>query len=364
MTDFLLPRGARWCFHILCVGLFTLASLKSTDAQPRPYAALPQASTEAPKVPWQQERMRIQDRFDELLGPMPPVGLVPKFEILSEEQVDQIARKRLRIEVEDGVGLDAYLLVPQGGSANQKRPGLIALHPTNSMTIDEIAGVGAQGPRATGLEFAKLGYIVICPKCFLWQDVTNFEEAVGNHRRRHPGARGIAKMVYDAQRATDVLLSITQVDPKRVFAFGHSLGAKEVLYLMARDTRIAAGIASEGGVDLKSTNWDAPWYLGPAPRLGLSDWGHDELLKLIAPRPLLIMGGQEGPGAADGTGSLAVMDLARPAWEDINDDFDPENPEKTEESSGLVLWNHRQGHVFGDLQFQRAREWFERIGLK
>jgi dienelactone hydrolase len=313
---------------------------------------------------WQQQRSHTQRRFDELLGPMPMAGEVPDYEVLSEELIDGVVRKRLRIELEAGVGLDAYLLVPKEASSEVPRPALIALHPTNSLTIDEIAGVGAQGPRATGLEFAKLGYIVICPKCFLWQDVKDFDEALSNHRRRHPDARGIAKMVYDAQRAVDVLLSMPQVDPTRVFAFGHSLGAKEVLYLMAKDSRVAAGIASEGGLDLKSTNWEAPWYLGPAPRLGSVDWGHDELLELIAPRPLLIMGGQYGPGAADGTQSLGVMDLAQGAWEHFELGRDQEEPAKSRVVEGLILWNHGQGHVFGQLQFERAREWFERIGSR
>jgi hypothetical protein len=26
---------------------------------------------------------------------------------------------------------------------------------------------------------------------------------------------------------------------------------------------------------------------------------------------------------------------------------------------GLALWNHGQGHVFGDWQFEKARAWFE-----
>lgn len=313
---------------------------------------------------WQQQRSQTQRRFDELLGPMPMAGQAPDYEVLSEELIDGVVRKRLKIELDAGVGLDAYLLVPKEASSDGPRPAIIALHPTNSLTIDEIAGVGAQGPRATGLEFAKLGYIVICPKCFLWQDAKDFDVAVSNHRRRHPDARGIAKMVYDAQRSVDVLVSMPQVDSKRVYAIGHSLGAKEVLYLMAKDSRVVAGIASEGGLDMKSTNWEAPWYLGPAPRLGGVDWGHDELLELIAPRPLLIMGGQHGPGAADGTQSLTVMDLARGAWEQADPSNNLEKPIESRVSEGLVLWNHGQGHVFGQLQFERAREWFERIGAR
>lgn len=326
---------------------------------------------------WQKARVQVQDRFDRLLGPMPPVGTAPKLEVLSEERVEGVLRRRVKIEIETDVLMDAYILLPDGPDgldSSGLRPGMVALHPTNSATIDEIAGLGNRGPRATGLEFAKLGYIVICPKCFLWQEGVGFDQAVANHAKRHPQARGMAKMVYDAQRALDTLLSIPQVDPKRVFAFGHSLGAKQVLYLMAKDPRVLAGVASEGGVDLQSTNWEAPWYLDPPPRIPPgtpsldhpadwgADWGHDELLMLIAPRPILIMGGQKGPGAADGTQSLPAMRAAFRIWRLFNaetTEIDGKKPANAAACLGLALWNHGQGHVFGDWQFEQARAWFE-----
>jgi sugar lactone lactonase YvrE/dienelactone hydrolase len=319
---------------------------------------------------WEQARSEIQSRFEALLGPMPAVGQVPAFRVLSEDRIEGVIRKRIRIQLDaspeaQSPMLDAYLLLPEALESNDKRPGLIALHPTNNMTIDEIAGVGAQGPRATGLEFAKLGYVVICPKCFLWQDVESFDQAVANHRTRNPESRGIAKMVYDAQRAVDVLLSVPQVDRQKVFAFGHSLGAKEVLYLMAKDSRVVAGVASEGGVDLKSTNWEAPWYLGPAPRLEKvgsgGDWGHEELLALIAPRPILVMGGERGPGAADGSQSIAVMRQALPVWKLFQRELEGKNPTNSRVIPGLALWNHGQGHLFGDWQWEHAQGWFSAI---
>lgn len=155
----------------------------------------------------------------------------------------------------------------------------------------------------------------------------------------------------------DALIAIPQVDQKRIFAFGHSLGAKEVLYLMAQDPRVAVGLASEGGVDLRSTNWEAPWYLGPEPRL-FPDWGHDELLCLVAPRPLLIMGGEQGPGAADGSQSLVVMGNALPAWSMSPKTGLGKKLTKSNHLPGLALWNHGQGHTFGESQLERAKDWF------
>lgn len=63
---------------------------------------------------------------------------------------------------------------------------------------------------------------------------------------------------------------------------GHSLGAKEALYLAAFDERIKAAVASEGGTGFRSTNWDAAWYLGPAIRDENFSLNHHQLLALIA----------------------------------------------------------------------------------
>ena len=336
-----------------------------------PKSDLPWLASVRTSADWQDARVRVQARFDSLLGPMPPVGTAPKLEVLSEDRIEGVLRRRVRIELETDVSMDAYILLPDGLDSSDLKPGMVALHPTNNATIDEIAGVGNRGPRATGLEFAKLGYIVICPKCFLWQEGVGFDQAVANHTKRHPQARGMAKMVFDSRRALDALLSIPQVDPKRVFAFGHSLGAKQVLYLMASDPRVLAGVASEGGVDLRSTNWEAPWYLNPPPRIPHgtpsqehradweADWGHDELLMLIAPRPVLIMGGQSGPGAADGSQSLPAMRGAFGIWRLFGTEIDSKKPVDASAWLGLALWNHGQGHVFGDWQFEQARAWFE-----
>lgn len=320
---------------------------------------------------WKAESTVRRKRFQTLLGPMPPVGLAPLVQVLSSEIVEGVERREIRIEVEPDVFMNAYLLIPQSDIANEvlrdgKRPGIVALHPTTSSNIDEIAGVQADGPRATGLEFAKSGYVVICPRCYLWQDVTQFQEATERHQKRHPQARGIAKMVFDARRALDVLLDLDVVDETRVGAFGHSLGAKEVLYLMAADPRVLSGVASEGGVSIPSTNWDAPWYLGKPPRLEGEDWDHHELLSLIAPRDLLILGGERGAGAADGSSSLETLAAAEKAWKLYAAPSSGGAKQLSENASKpghLAFWNHGQGHVYQKPQFDATQVWFKRTLL-
>lgn len=308
---------------------------------------------------WMVQRESLRDAWLKFLGPMPDRIATPLTwtEVQPEENRrsatspnnesthDDVLRSHLRVEVERGVFMDAIVLRPRRNpNPGKPMPGLVALHPTVKETIDEISGVTTRGPRAIGWHFAKQGYVVVCPQCFLWQDVSGFQEAVQRHRDAHPNTLGMAKMLFDAQRAVDLLFALPDVDQNRIGAIGHSLGAKEVLYLMAFDDRIGAGVASEGGIAFASTNWDAPWYLGPSDRGALN---HAQLLELIAPRPLLIMGGEVGPGAADGSQSMPVLRDAASVWRSRSP------------LSRLGIWNHRSGHVFEDEQLRRSLEWFE-----
>lgn len=297
---------------------------------------------------WARERPRWSQAWREHLGAMPTRFSPPHIEVLDISVRDGLERHKLRIEVEPGIYMDAILLV----SATMKQaarslPGIVALHPTVQDPLAEITGERDQGPRAVAFHLAKQGYVVLSPKCFLWQDTASFQRAADQHRDRHPNTKGMAKMLHDAQCAVDALVALPFVDPHRIGTIGHSLGAKEVLYLMAFDARVRVGVASEGGLAYTSTNWDAPWYLGASLPEDAKRWDHAQLLALIAPRPLLVMGGESGPGAADGSQSLPVMEAALPVWK-LFGDMPP-----------LGLWNHRQGHFFGVEQWERSAQWLD-----
>ncbi len=73
-------------------------------------------------------------------------------------------------------------------------------------------------------------------------------------------------MLFGAVTALDILAALLGVDPKRLGAIAHSLGAKEVLYLAALDERVRVAVRSEGGIGTSFSNWSDPWYLGDAIR--------------------------------------------------------------------------------------------------
>ena len=131
------------------------------------------------------------------------------------------------------------------------------------------------------------------------------------------------------------------VDPERLGSVGHSLGAKEALYLAAFDERIKATVSSEGGIGTKFSNWDAPWYLGPAINEPAFTHEHHELLALAAPRPFLLVGGE----SADGDRGWPFIAAAKPVYELYG------------QPARLGQFNHRKGHAVPPEAEQRIEEW-------
>jgi len=256
---------------------------------------------------WPEHRGRIERAWLDLLGPMPPPPPLAA-EVLREDEVEGCRRQLVRYACEADLPAEAYLLFPPGdvpGPLALGRPGVVALHSTTDSTNECIAGLRDGPDRRLGVELARRGFVTVCPRCFLWQDRAGYAEQVRRFRARHPGALGVRKMLHDAARAVDLLATTAGVDADRIGCVGHSLGAKEALYLAAFDRRIRATVAHDGGLGRRQSNWEAEWYLGPGVPAGFD---HHQLLALAAPRAVLVQGG--GPGAADGAASWPLVAAA------------------------------------------------------
>lgn len=294
---------------------------------------------------WRKQRAELRDQWLDLLGPLPQAPKDLHLATLREDQLDRCRRSLVRYEAEPGRFVEAYLLRPHA-PAKDRLPAVVAFHPTNVHTIDVVGDTKGKPEQDLGLSLAERGYIVLCPKNFLWEE-KSYDESVAAAKERHPKSVGMATMLADGMRAVDVLASLPDVDLDRIGTIGHSLGAKEVLYLMAFDERVKVGVASEGGVGLAFTNWDAPWYLGDV--IHSKDFQHDhhELLALAAPRPLLIIAGESGPGAADGDRTWPYIHAGRQAYRLYG------------EPVRLGLLNHRQGHKLVGESREKALEWID-----
>lgn len=276
---------------------------------------------------WGEKRNSLRQVWLDYLGEIPSNNKPPVLSIVSENKIEDLIIQEIEYEGEPGVAVRAYLITPN--FIRRPLPGIVAFHSTSDSEMRFIAGIEKGHIVPFGFRIAKQGFVVICPQCFLWADSSSKKENEVTKRfhERHPGSKGMAKMLFDGKRAVDVLERLSYVDSNRIGALGHSLGAKEVLYLAAFDDRVKVGVSNEGGIGIRFSNWDAPWYLGSEIRN--FDHMHHEVLALIAPRPFLLIGGE----SADGEKSRSYINAVSPVYEIYG-----------EKKQNLEFYNHGHGH--------------------
>lgn len=291
---------------------------------------------------WQQRREELLQVWLDFLGSGP--DRVPlEMEVHGEETIGEVSRMLVSYQVEDGCRVEAFLLRPE---TDETVPGVVVFHPTHHRTIMGPAGISDYPAKQFGKNLAENGYAVVCPRNYLfdYRDMmakgrSQYVEIVDRLFELWPDWTGMGKMLWDGMRAVDYLQALPAVDSQRIGCIGHSLGAKEVLYLMAFDERVQAGISSEGGLGISFSNWADRWYLGPEIEQR-DDLAHHQLLALTAPRALLVLGGGLEPsdrseGISPGADPLEdwnYMEAARPVYE------------LYDRSRNLGLLLHNKGH--------------------
>ncbi|HEY2413494.1 MAG TPA: dienelactone hydrolase family protein [Pirellulaceae bacterium] len=293
---------------------------------------------------WTKRRGGLRNWWLEFLGPMPARRpSPPKLSVVEEDSTDGVIRQLVRYEIEPEMTTEAYLLKPQRQTG--KAPGIVVFHSTVNYTIRQPAGLEGPPEKHFGLRFAKKGCVCFCPRNFLWPQITqerlNANAEVKKLSDRAPQSKGMAKMLYDALVAVDVLAALPEVDAARLGTVGHSLGAKEALYIAAFDDRIKAAVSSEGGIGTKFSNWDAPWYLGASIKEPAFTHEHHELLAMAAPRPFLLVGGN----SADGDRGWPFIAAAKPVYELCG------------KPARIGQYVHGQGHAVPPEAEQRIDEW-------
>lgn len=293
---------------------------------------------------WEPRRTELEGLWRTVLGRMDVDRThAPRLDVIAEEHVGGIDRQLVRYLVEPDVHTEAYVLARRAPRSNC--PGAVVFHSTTPESIRQPAGLADVREKHFAVALAERGFVAICPRNFLWSDTTRMsaDRETRRFRERHPRARGMAKMLHDGQVALDILLARSDVDRSRVGCIGHSLGAKEALYLSAFDPRVTAVVASEGGIGLTMSNWDAAWYLGDI--VGGRNFAreHHELLALAAPRPFLLVGGD----SADGTASWPWITAAQPVYRLYG------------APARLGLLNHKRGHAVPPDVLPRLLEWME-----
>jgi len=277
---------------------------------------------------WKKQREILEREWRAILGPFPE-RIPMKPETVNTEELPDHTRTLLRYHTEPGAICEAYLLLPKGFAG--RRPGMVVLHQTTDEHIRQAVGLSGRESMHLALHLVRRGYVCIAPRNFLWSEPgKGYGQVTGELLARPPWKSGMAKMTWDAIRATDLLAARPEVDAKRIGSIGHSLGGKEVIYHAALDPRIRAAVSCEGGAGLSYSNWDADWYLGKQIRAPEFRRDNHEVIALIAPRAFLLIGGE----SADGARSWPYIEANLPVWRLFG----------SEDRLGLL--RHTHGHDF------------------
>jgi len=121
---------------------------------------------------------------------------------------------------------------------------------------------------------------------------------------RYPHWSQMGRMVEDARTAIDALEKESLVDPRRVYLFGYSMGGTVGLYTAALDPRVKGVVSICGFTPMRTDTADRgtggvarySYERGLIPRLGFFvgheaqiPYDFDELLGVVAPRPVLVV---------------------------------------------------------------------------
>jgi len=295
---------------------------------------------------WEKARDALRESWLKHLGPGPDAPSKLDVRVESTERLDKCTRQLLSFVSEGQDRVRAYLLIPDGLTPKERRPAVVVFHQTTNETLKEPVGLGKNPDLALALQLTRRGYVTLSPECYILKDGAGFEGIKARVKEladRRPGWTGMGKMTFDASRCVDFLETVEAVDKESIGCIGFSLGAKEVLYAMAFEPRFKVGVFNEGGIGLRMSNWTDPWYLTEKMKAHIPAAEHHQLLALISPRPILVMGG----GSADGPESWPFVNSALPVY----------SLHGAENCIGL--FDHKGGHAFPRDGRRLAYRWLD-----
>jgi len=171
----------------------------------------------------------------------------------------------------------AYLYLPSNRREGERRPAMLALHPTDPLGKAVVDGAGPL-PSPYGKELAQRGYVVLAPDYPSFGDYP-YDFKSGRY------ASGTMKGILNHIRGVDLLRSRPEVDPKRLAVTGASSGGTQTLMICAADPRVAVAVP----VVMVSTAMQGGCVCENCELLRVGA-GNVDFAALFAPKPLAAIG--------------------------------------------------------------------------
>ena len=274
---------------------------------------------------WEAARPAVQALLELDMGPVDPPKLPAAYKVVGSRKKTGYIEKKIEYRTAPSERIGAYLLVPTEKTG--RLPGMIVFHQTAKQGKEEAVGHSGKASLYFAPELARRGYIVLAP-----DSITAGERitAAGPFETRdfyleNPTVSACGKMIQDGRRAIDILQSVPGIDPERIGAIGHSLGAEESLLVAAFDKRVKAAASSCGFAPFRSEKDPGRWarsaWFSYMPRLRadlragwLPAWDFDDVIRLIAPRGFFNIQTSEDEIFPQGAAAHPLVLSTRPLW--------------------------------------------------
>ncbi len=242
---------------------------------------------------WKKRRASVLQSMQQVTGTHPGRRTNFPLQVQVLEEVVEKAYRRQKITLDSGDGdrIPALLYLPNDANPNEKRPGIVALHPTGAAGKLIVDGSTERENRQYARELAERGYVVVAPDYISFGDYEyDFEE--------DKYQSGTMKGIVNHQRCLDLLQSLPEVDADRLGVIGHSLGGHNAIFLAVFDNRVKVVVASCGWTPFhdyyegKLAGWTSDRYMPLIrDRYELDPdqvpFDFPELIATLAPRPFL-----------------------------------------------------------------------------
>ncbi|MFN7939376.1 MAG: SUMF1/EgtB/PvdO family nonheme iron enzyme [Bryobacteraceae bacterium] len=299
---------------------------------------------------WAEKRKALRDKWRGILGAPAIAPPAPNARLIETYEDRGMTGSVMELQTEADSWEKILILRP---AVAARTPLPVVIVPYYDVDVPAARNLGgrsfmAGSVRAYAHLAAQRGFLAVAIRWFGESYGERYDEAVANLAMRHPQTTGLGKWVWDSQRLLDYLATIPDADMKRVGIIGHSLGAKMALYAAAMDDRIGNVVFSEGGMGFQMSNYDDFWYLGEKMKSLPAGTDQHELLGLLAPRPFLLIGGDE----YDGNASWHYVNEARKVYGLFG------KPEQ------IGYFNHHKGHSPTPEAISHAMRWLERFTMQ
>jgi dienelactone hydrolase len=209
----------------------------------------------------------------------------------------------------------------------------------------------------TGVALAREGHVVLCPDalCFEERRDPTGRQAGGNYERFEflryvVGGTCLAwKNILDMRRAIDFLVSLPEVDARRIGCYGHSMGSTHAWLVGPWEERIRCVVCNCCLPTYRGIHREHLLHCFPNFIPGLHAFGDTpDVAALIAPRPLHMNFGENDAGSP--------IDEVKRGLERIRAAYVEQ--QAADRFSAYIETG--AGHVLSPEMWRRTREWFAR----